>query len=145
MPTPYEKSRNENIKRNREMLLALGLDELKTYVPPKTTKEVIPAVKSRKRKSPPLQDMKDEDESDAKVSKTGAAQDITNTSGVRRSARHAGKVVDYKSEIVTTLPEVISTAAKIAKNGEGKSTQERRYDPYVDPLIHCHQITDRSA
>ena len=92
------------------MILALGLDELKTYVPPKTTKEAIPAVTSRKRKSPPLQDMEDEDESDAKVSKTRAAQDITNTFGVRRSARHAGKVVNYKSEIVTTPPEVISTA-----------------------------------
>ena len=127
------------------MLLALGLDELKTYEPAKTTKEAIPAVKSRKRKSPPPQDKEDEDESDAKVSKTRAAQDVTNTSGVRRSARHAGNVVDYKSESVTTLPEVISTAAKIVKNGEGKSARERRHDPCVDPLIRCHQIADRSA
>ena len=128
------------------MILALGLDELKTYVPPKTTKkEAIPAVKSRKRKSPLPRDMGDEDESDAKVSNTRAAQDITNTSGVRSSARHAGKVVDYKSEIVITLPEVISTATKIAKNSEGKNTLERRHNPYVDPLAHCHQIADRSA
>jgi E3 ubiquitin-protein ligase UHRF1 len=145
MPTPYEKSRDENIRRNREMLLALGLDELKTYVPPKTVKEVVPAAKSRKRKSPPLQDTKDEDESDAKISKTRAAQDITNTSGVRRSARNAGKVIDYKSEAVTTLPEVISAAARIAKNSEGKSTLERRHNPYVDPLSRCRAVADRGV
>ena len=145
MPTPYEKSRNENIKRNREMLLALGLDELKTYVPPKTTKkDVVPAAKSRKRKSPPLQDTKDEDKSDPKVSKTRADQDITNTSGVRRSSRNAGKVVYYKSEVVQTLPEVISTAAKIVRNSEGRSTSERRHSPYVDRLARCHAIANRT-
>jgi hypothetical protein len=140
MPTPYEKARNENIKRNREALLALGLDELKAYVPPKATKKA-PAAKSRKRKSPPLQDA-DEDESKAKALKTRAAQEITNTSGVRRSARNAGKEVDYKSEIVRTLPEVISTAAKNAKNSESKSALERRHNPYVDPPASCHTIVN---
>lgn len=145
MPTPYEKTRNENIKRNREILLALGLDELKTYVPPKAVKEVVPTAKSRKRKSPPLQDAKDEDESNAKVSKTRAAQDITNTSGMRRSARNAGKVIDYNREVVKTVPEVISTAAKNAQGSEGRSTAERRHSPYVDPFIRRHAIANRST
>lgn len=145
MPTPYEKSRAENIKRNRDLLLSLGLDELKNYVPPKTVKEVTPAAKSRKRKSPPLQDTKDEDESDTKFPKTRATQDITNTSGTRRSARNAGKVVDYKSEVVKTAPEVISTAAKIAMNGESKITSGRRHSPYVVPFTSCHPITNRNV
>jgi hypothetical protein len=81
---------------NLEVLLALGFNELKNYVPPK--KEAVLAAKSRKRKSPPLRDTKDGDRSDAKVSRTRAARDITNTSGVRRSARNAGKVIDYKNE-----------------------------------------------
>ena len=130
MPTPYEKSRAENIKRNRELLLSLGLDALKNYVPPKTVKEA-PAAKSRKRKSPLPQDTKDEDESKTKVTKTRATQDITNTSSVRRSARNTGRVVDYKSEVVKTFPEVISTAAKIAMNSENKKTSGRRHNPYV--------------
>jgi len=131
MPTPYEKSRAENIKRNRELLLSLELDELKKYVPPKTVKEGASAAGSRKRKSPPPQDTKDENESNTKVSKTCATQDITNTSGVRRSARNAGRAVDYKSEVAKTSPLVISTAAKIAMNSESKKTSERRHTPYV--------------
>lgn len=142
MPTPYEKGRAENIKKNRELLLALGLDELKNYVPPKATKKDMgPVAKSRKRKSPPPQDAKDEDGSEAKVVKTGVAQDIKNTSGVRRSARNAGRMVDYKSEVVTSLPELISTAAKNANNSEGKSSLERRHTPYVESS-RCHRIVN---
>ena len=145
MPTPYERMRDENIRRNRESLLALELDQLKTFVPQTTTKKgSAPAEKSRKRKLTP-QDTKDEDESDVKLSKTRAAQDITNTSGVRRSARNAGRVVDYKSEVVKNSPEVISTAAKIAANSENKNTSERRHSPYVDSFARCHAIADHSA
>jgi len=114
------------------MLLGLGLDELKQYVPPKTTKkDAPPAAKSRKRKSPP-QDVEDENESNAKVLKTRAAEDITDTSGVRRSARNAGKVVDYKSEVVKTFPEAISLAAKVALDSDRKNALERRHNPYVN-------------
>ena len=137
--------RDENIRRNRESLLALELDQLKTFVPQTTTKKgSAPAEKSRKRKLTP-QDTKDEDESDVKLSKTRAAQDITNTSGVRRSARNAGRVVDYKSEVVKNSPEVISTAAKIAANSENKNTSERRHSPYVDSFARCRAIADHSA
>jgi len=143
MPTPYEKGRAENIKRNRELLLSLGLDELKAYVPPKAVKkDADPVAKSRKRKSPPLQDTKDEDESEAKVAKTRVAQDIKNTSGVRRSGRNTGKIVDYKSEVVTNLPELISAAARSANSSEGKSNLERRHNPYVE-LYRRHRIVNR--
>ena len=132
MPTPYEKQRLDNIQRNREMLLALGLDELKKYVPPKATKKDVAAVaKSRKRKSPP-QDAEDESESNGKVLKTRTAQSITDASGVRRSARNTGRVVDYKSEVVKTFPEAISLAAKVALASDRKNTLERRHNPYVD-------------
>jgi len=132
MPTPYEKERAENIKRNREMLLDLGLDELKKYVPPKTTKkDVAPVTQSRKRKSPP-QDAEDGNESNAKVLKTRAAEGITDASGARRSARNAGKVVDYKSEVVKTFPEAISLAAKVALDSDRKNALERLHSPYVD-------------
>ena len=142
MPTQYEKERLANIKRNRDLLLTLGLDELKNFVPPKTTKQdAAPTAKSRKRKSPP-QDAKDEDGLDSKASKTRATQDITDTSGMRRSARNAGKVVDYKSEIVKTLPEVISTAAKSAKNTDGKGISERRHNPYVDLFTRHRTIAN---
>ena len=142
MPTPYEKSREENIKRNRDILLALGLDELKTYVPPKATrKDVAPAAKSRKRKSPPAEDDVD---IGIKAVKTRAAQDITNTSGVRRSARNAGKTVDYNSEVVQSVPEVVSAAAKIAVNSERRAASERRQNPYVNSLpTSCHPAVKR--
>jgi hypothetical protein len=133
MPTPYEKSRMENIKRNRELLFSMQLDDLKKHVPPKTqTKDVAPTAKSRKRKSPPPRDMEEEDEFETKAVKTRATQDIMNTSGMRRSARNAGKTVDYKSEVVNTLPEVISRAARIALNSEKKAASGRRHNPYVN-------------
>lgn len=144
MPTPYEKARDANIKRNQELLQALGLDELKKYVPPLTAKkEPVPTAKSRKRKSPPVKDEEDEDESGAKASKTRVAQDITNTSGVRRSARNSGKVVDYKREVVATLPEVISVAAKSAQSSEGRKNSDRRHSPYVDVFVHCRVTAKR--
>jgi E3 ubiquitin-protein ligase UHRF1 len=130
MPTPYEKERNANIRRNRELILAMELDKLKQYVPLQTAKkEVPPAAKSRKRKSPPPED---EDELETKVIKTLATQDITNTSGVRRSARNAGKTVDYISEVVKPSPEAISAAARIAMNSERKANSDRRQSPYVN-------------
>lgn len=101
---------------------------MKNYVPSKTTKskDRVPE-KSRKRKSPP----KNEDDVDTKVVKTRAAQDITNTSGVRRSARNAGKTVDYKSEVVKTFPEATSEAARIAMMSERKAASRDRQNPYV--------------
>lgn len=145
MPTPYEKQRLENIERNREMLLALGLDELKTYVPPKTTKkDAAPTAKSRKRKSPP-QDAEGENESNTKALKTRAAESITDASGTRRSARNAGKVVDYKSEIVKTFPEAISLAAKVALESDRKNALERRHSPYVDLSVRCHTTVNAAV
>jgi E3 ubiquitin-protein ligase UHRF1 len=134
MPTPYEKARMENVKRNRDMLLAMGLDNLKTYVPSKSdTKDAAPVAKSRKRKSSPPQDARDGgEEFGTKAVKTRATQDITNTSGVRRSARNTGKTIDYKSEVVKTFPEAISTAARIAMKSEKKASSGRRHNPYVD-------------
>ena len=150
MPTPYEKQRMENIKRNRELLLAQGLDGLKNFV---EKKDVAPPAKSRKRKSPPPPDMKEENGSGAKAVKTRATQDITNTSGVRRSARNSGKTVDYKSEVVRTLPEVISTAAKIAMNSEKRAASERRHNPCVfffqlvpgQSLMQCRNVENIMA
>lgn len=132
MPTVYEKIRQGNIERNKALLLAMELDEVKTYVPLKTNKkDVKPMTKSRKRKSPPPQDLKEEDEPRAKSVKTRPTQDITNTSGVRRSARNAGKTVDYKSEVVKFFPEAISTAARIAMKSEHKAASDRRHNPYL--------------
>ena len=138
----------ENIKRNQELLFSMDLDELKSYVPKKTeTKDVAPAVKSRKRKSPPPRDAKEEEEEfEAKLVKTRATQDITNTSGVRRSARNAGKTVDYKSEVVKTFPEAISTAAKVAMNSEKKASSGRRYDPCVNSFsAHPRSVINTTA
>jgi E3 ubiquitin-protein ligase UHRF1 len=138
MPTPYEKERNANIQRNKELLLSLSLDELKVFVPAKSTKnDAPPATKSRKRKSPPPRDADSEGEANAKVSKRRPTEDITNTSGMRRSARNAGKVVDYKREIVKASPEVISPAARNANNGERKNALERLHTPYVYLTAYC--------
>lgn len=127
------------------MLLALGLDELKVYVAPKTTKkDLAPAAKSRKRKSPP-QDAEGDNESNTKVLKTHAAEGITDASGARRSARNAGKVVDYKSEIVKTFPEAISHAAKVALNSDRKNALERRHSPYVDLSADRHTTVNAAV
>ena len=90
----------------------------------------VPAARSCKRKSLPPQD---EDEPDTKLSKTRAAQDITNTPGAWRSTRNAGMVVDYEGEVVKTLTEVIFTSAEIMGNSEGRSTSEC-HNSYADRL-----------
>jgi len=141
----YERLREESIKRNRNALRALGLDGLETRPRPRTRREAVPAAKTRKRKLPPPQDTEDEDEPDAKVLKKYAAQSIASTSGVRRSARSAGKATARESTAYGTLPEVASTSAKIVTNGKGKSTSERRHSPYVNPLVRCHAITNHSV
>jgi len=145
MPTPYEKSREANIQRNKGLLLALELDELKTFVPPKTAKKDVTATaKSRKRKSPP-QDEEGENEPNAKVLKTRATEGVANASGVRRSARNSGKVVDYKSEVVKTFPEVISLAARVAIESDRKNALERRHNPYVDLSTRCRATVNAAT
>lgn len=118
-----------NIQRNKALLLTLEIDELKSFVPEKTEKDAPSTTKSRKRKSPPPQDVNEEHELENKFAKTRATKDITNTSGVRRSARNTGKTVDYNSEVVKTFPEAISTAAKIAMKSEKKAASGHRHDP----------------
>jgi hypothetical protein len=67
-PTPYEKPCDGNTKRNRELLLALGLSELKAYVSKEAAgKDTAPAAGSRRRKSKYLQDARGEDGTKAKV------------------------------------------------------------------------------
>jgi len=146
MSTAYERLRDENIKTSRATLLALELDKLKTYhIPSRTMRGAAPAAKTRKRKLLPPQDTEDEDGPDAKVSKKHAAQDITSTSGVRRSTGSAGKVTACESAADGTLPGVVSTSVKIVTNGEGKSTLERRHSPYVNPLVRFHAIANHNV
>jgi len=142
MLATYERLRDENVKRNREVLLALGLGGLGARMLPRTTREAVPAAKTRKRKLPPPQDTEDEDEPDAKVSKKHAAQNIASTSGVQRRARSARKVTACENTVDGTLPEVASTSAKIVTNSEGTSMSEHRHSPYVNPLVLCHAIAN---
>jgi len=127
------------------MLLAPGLDKLKTHAPPKTTKEAVPAAIRVSADHRPLKPRKKKMGQMPRFENARRSGHHEHVWHVEECLRNAGGVVNYKSEVVETLPEVISTAAKIAGNSEGKSTSERRHDPYVDPLARRGTIVDHGV
>ena len=124
MPTKYELARAQKIAANRELLRSLCIPEAKTFM----IKQPIPVIQKppRKRKA---QDS--EVEPIAKASRVNVAIDSPSTP-LRRSARNAGKLLDYSSEQPSPPP-----LSYTKKRGLGHKTEpnrpmgKRKYDPYV--------------
>ncbi|PPQ88665.1 hypothetical protein CVT25_010241 [Psilocybe cyanescens] len=128
MSSAYEKARLENIRKNRELLIQLGLDK-PLLEPTEIFVKKPAATKKRKLPDPPLNE---EAESDAKAQRV-SLPDTAPESGVRRSSRNAGKIIDYKKEIIkgSPIPVAYSSGVKVSEN-EGPMGREdgpRRYDP----------------
>ncbi|KAH9486906.1 E3 ubiquitin-protein ligase UHRF1 [Psilocybe cubensis] len=124
----YEQLRLENIKKNRELLMQLGLD--KPIFEP-TEKVVKKPTATKKRKGPDTPTSENA-EPDTKAQRVSPSQS-TPESGVRRSSRNVGKTVNYKREIVkeSPIPVAYSSGVKVAEN-EGPMGREdgpRRCDP----------------
>jgi len=110
-------------------LAALGIDKPLLEPREKPNKKK-PVVKKRKLQEP----------NDGEVAAPTKAQrlevsDSAPESSVRRSSRNAGKVVDYRKEIIKAnpLPLAYSSGVKTSENTGpmGREDGPRRYDPYV--------------
>ncbi|KAJ7070998.1 PUA-like domain-containing protein [Mycena amicta] len=99
MVSAYEKQRLANIQRNKALLLSLGLD--KPVFEPTEIKRVERAKSSKKRKAVEQPDTHSEHA--PKAARTDAV-----SGPLRRSARTAGKSIDYKAEKQSGSPLPIS-------------------------------------
>ncbi|KAF8626539.1 hypothetical protein AX15_004842 [Amanita polypyramis BW_CC] len=122
----YERQRQLNIQKNTELLKSLGLDKPIFEWKEKPTKAKSPT-KKRKVEN-------EENEEPKRVSKAqriSAADPDAGATDVRRSARNAGKRVDYNSEIQRGLP--VPLVRKTPKSGNegpsGRDGGQRKYDP----------------
>ncbi|KAF8745537.1 hypothetical protein AX14_006861 [Amanita brunnescens Koide BX004] len=93
MTCEYEKQRQINMEKNHELLKSLGLHE------PGLFEQKEKRVKTKKRKT--------EDDETHRIAKVQRPA-VEPEGGVRRSARNAGKVIDYDAEIQRSLPEPLS-------------------------------------
>jgi E3 ubiquitin-protein ligase UHRF1 len=131
MPTAYDLQREENLRRNRDLLAALDIDKPliePTFSKPQRVKPEKTAT-SKKRKASPAVD--DEDEAPIKALKNS---DEGLHAGPRRSARNSGKpTVDYRGEQDRSLPE--SFHAKKLREADpelgpvGREDGRRLHDP----------------
>ncbi|CAA7266465.1 unnamed protein product [Cyclocybe aegerita] len=132
MVSQYEIDKENNIKKNRELLMALGLD--KPLFEPKE-KPVKRGKTSKKRKEPEPSPEDNESEVVTKSQRVEAEAEPNSTpeSGRRRSSRNVGKAVEYKKEILegSPVPIAYSSGVKTSENlGRlGRSSGTRKHDP----------------
>jgi E3 ubiquitin-protein ligase UHRF1 len=107
----YEIDREQNIERNKAILAGLDLPK----IPPKETCQPKKPAARKKRK---VEDDENNDVSAGsppKFARTTISDEPS--SGARRSARNAGKKVDYKAERIRSVPVPISTRNKPGNSG----------------------------
>ncbi|EIN13715.1 hypothetical protein PUNSTDRAFT_140194 [Punctularia strigosozonata HHB-11173 SS5] len=121
-----EKQREINIARNKARLLELNLEEAAFFSPGKTVKKK-PSPRKRKEPSP---DADYEEEESTKVSRRDDMD--TPADGRRRSARNAGKKVDYKAEQAQSLrdPDALIVSRKSRNGPQGRPAGSKRIHSY---------------
>ncbi|KAF8350038.1 PUA-like domain-containing protein [Amanita rubescens] len=125
MSCEYEKQRQINMERNRELLQTLGL--YKPQIEPKEKREKV----TKKRKTE-----NDESPRVPKALRTSVDSE-DGTAVVRRSARNAGKTIDYNSEIQRSLPKPLTRG--IPKSGnEGPQGRDGDSKRVHDPKTFGH-------
>ena len=131
----YEAVREANIAKNTALIAALKLGDTPFVSTKKPPAKKPKAPKAAKRKA----EHTDEDGHTAieEPAKKAAAMQDSETGGLRRSGRNAGKKVDYAGDGDKLQgrggPRVVTEAARRAEANEAKSTLQRKHDPYVFP------------
>ncbi|KAF8898706.1 PUA-like domain-containing protein [Infundibulicybe gibba] len=141
MPSQYEKDRELNIQKNRELLESLGLSKPK-FEPrekphqrkSKGTKRKLhcrrPNISTPEKLLEPLDEGENE-QPQPKSQKTSLVGDPPIPSGIRRSSRNQGRPVDYKSEKQIGSPVPLSHS-KVMRDNTGPLGREggiRKHDP----------------
>ncbi|KAF8203627.1 PUA-like domain-containing protein [Pholiota molesta] len=135
MLSEYEEIRLANIKKNKELLASLGFD--KPTLEPKEKKRVKKPLPPKKRKisESELSSNESEPQTESSTSKAPRVQlsETAPEGAVRRSSRNAGKVVDYKKEIIKDSPVPVAylSGVKSTENTGpmGRESGKRKYDP----------------
>jgi E3 ubiquitin-protein ligase UHRF1 len=109
----YEIDRIENIARNKALLDALVPKDL--FPPTKEVRQPKKPTAPKKRKAEVDESEENSTESEPKAARTDSGDEPS--SGARRSARNAGKKIDYKAEQIRSLPSPISTRNKPGNAG----------------------------
>ncbi|KAF8168069.1 PUA-like domain-containing protein [Crassisporium funariophilum] len=113
MVSEYEKQRQANIRKNQELLIALGLDK-PTFEP---KQEPIKKKANTKKRQIVESSADDEDVPPAKVQRVEQSNSAQG-SGVRRSSRNATKAIDYGKEIseASHISIAYSSGVKVSEN-----------------------------
>ncbi|KAF9015218.1 PUA-like domain-containing protein [Cyathus striatus] len=139
MVSNYEKQRELNIAKNKDVLRMLGLEG-----PTLEPREKIPhkIQRNKKRKAEALSQVTEANEQDGSSAKFQAAEGSeagTENKPLRRSSRNVGKKVDYSAEISTarTLPLAYSSGVKTSDN-DGPLGREAGAKRLHDPKVYGH-------
>ncbi|KAF7784342.1 hypothetical protein Agabi119p4_507 [Agaricus bisporus var. burnettii] len=126
MVSPYERQKELQIAKNKELLKSLGLE--KPLFEPKE--------KPRKKATPQKRKRTDEDTENIEPSarKLQRAEDSsesgTLSTGLRRSSRNAGKAVDYSGERTLSLPQSVIRNKTSGNDGSmGREDGKRVHNP----------------
>jgi|SRR5882762_1321940 len=133
----YELDRLQNIKRN--MALLTSLDIHTDLFPPKEVRRPKKLAAPKKRKS-------ENDDPSGDSPPKFARTDITDEplSGARRSARNAGKKINYTGEQIRSLPDPVSSRSKKLGNAGPLGTGSGN-KMYVFPLYTINVSDEVSA
>jgi E3 ubiquitin-protein ligase UHRF1 len=121
----YERRREENRAMNQKLLEEMDLLNLQQslFEQKEKAKKRRP---SKKRKEPPPEADYQEEEEPVKAPR----RDETDTpaNGCRRSARNAGRKIDYKAELVQSMrdPDALLTARKSKSGPHGRPSGSKR-------------------
>lgn len=119
MYSEYEKLREDNIRRNKELLLALSLDKPLIAPPAISARKRHADSRPTKRKAPKSTD---DDKASVKVARLSAevSHGFT-TDGARRSSRNMGKArVSYTDEVVGQGAEPLARRPKGIGNSDNR-------------------------
>ncbi|GLB36180.1 putative SAD/SRA domain containing protein [Lyophyllum shimeji] len=126
MVSEYEKLRALNVQKNTELLKSLGLDK-PLFEPKEKPHKAKTIVKKRKATA-------DVEEAAPEVAKTPRLESAPRNASVRRSARNAGKKVDYTAEQQSSVPLALAytSGVKSLENDADLLREEktvRTHDP----------------
>ena len=118
-------------------MISLGLD--KPILEPKETRiKKTPARAPTKKRNLP-QTSEDDDGGNKPPAKAQRVESDS-TSGVRRSSRNVGKIVNYQNEVIKSSPVPISfsSGVKTSENSGplGRQTGRREHDPLASLFLH---------
>jgi E3 ubiquitin-protein ligase UHRF1 len=135
----YEIDRANNIKKNNALLASLDIH--KDIFPPKEVQRPKKIAAPKKRKAEVNENDDASVGSPPKIARTDTGDELL--SGARRSARNAGKKVDYRAEQVRSIPTPVSTRNKPGNQGPlGSGASTRKMCVYLFNMMPLYSLRE---